>query len=377
MQKFRPMINHFKFFSSAETGKPLMYFFFWFYMAVGLVFCMPAAHAIDAGMPNPPAQPTIVKCGLFILDIVDIDDVNETFEAEIAIVANWDDPRLVFDPEEEGTDKKIFQGEFQFNEIFTGWWPQLVIINQIGRGDTNAIKISVLPDGKVTYLEQRNVRLETPMALYDYPFDIQNLRAFMIPFGNTSEEVVLEVDDRYRETTDSYAKRESTVNVAGWDFLKLNMDVDSTQIQLHEEAPMFSRMITTIVLERQSWQIVWVLLFPLVVLVSMAWSTFWLDPESISDRLNISFVGVLTIVAYQFVVIDNMPRNSYLTFTDTLLLVSFLITSLTIPHSLYVKSLTERNRTPMAHHFDKICRWAFPFAYAAAIFGFFTLYKLN
>ena len=48
---------------------------------------MPAAHAIDAGMPNPPAEPTIVKCGLFVLDIVDIDDVNETFEAEIAIVA--------------------------------------------------------------------------------------------------------------------------------------------------------------------------------------------------------------------------------------------------------------------------------------------------
>lgn len=100
--------------------------------------------------------------------------------------------------------------------------------------------------------------------------------AFMIPFGNTSEEVVLEVDDRYRETTESYVKRESTVNVAGWDFLALNMDVDSTQIQLHETAPTFSRMVTTIVLERQSWQIVWVLLFPLVVLVSMAWSTFGL-----------------------------------------------------------------------------------------------------
>ena len=349
----------------------------WFFASVALMFSLPVAHAIDAGMPNPPSKPTTVKCGLFVLDIVDIDDVNETFEAEIAIVATWDDPRLAFDPVEEGTDKKIFQGEFQFNEIFTGWWPQLVIINQIGRGDTNAIKISVSPDGEVSYLEQRNIRLETPMALYDYPFDIQNLRAFMIPFGNTSEEVILEVDERYRETTESYVKRESTVNVAGWDFLNLNMDVDSTQIQLHEQAPTFSRLVTTIVLERQSWQIVWVLLFPLVVLVSMAWSTFWLDPESISDRLNISFVGVLTIVAYQFVVIDNMPRNSYLTFTDTLLLVSFLITSLTIPHSLYVKSLTERGRTSTAHRLDTICRWAFPFAYAAAIFGFFTLYKLN
>ena len=109
----------------------------------------------------------------------------------------------------------------------------------------------------------------------------------------------------------------------------------------------------------------------------MAWSTFWLDPESISDRLNISFVGILTIVAYQFVVIDNMPSNSYLTFTDTLLLVSFLITSLTIPHSLYVKSLTEHDKTSTANQYDKVCRWAFPLAYAGAIFGFYILYKLN
>jgi hypothetical protein len=128
-----------------------------FVAAIMSSLTLPSAYAIDAGMPNPPSKPTTVKCGLFVLDIVDIDDVNETFEAEIAIVATWDDPRLVFDPVDEGTDKKIFQGEFQFNEIFTGWWPQLVIINQIGRGDTNAIKISVLPNGEVTYLEQRNV----------------------------------------------------------------------------------------------------------------------------------------------------------------------------------------------------------------------------
>lgn len=349
----------------------------WYFAVIALIVFLPSAHAIDSGMPNPPSTPTTVKCGLFILDIVDIDDVNETFEAEIAIVATWNDPRLAFDPKAEGTEKKIFQGEFQFNEIFTGWWPQLVIINQIGRGDTNAIKISVLPDGEVSYLEQRNIRLETPMALYDYPFDTQNLRAFMIPFGNTSEEVVLEVDDRYRETTDSYARRESTVNVAGWDFLNLNMNVDSTQIQLHETAPTFSRMVTTIVLKRQSWQIVWVLLFPLVMLVSMAWSTFWLDPDAISDRLNVSFVGVLTIVAYQFVVIDNMPRNSYLTFTDVLLLISFFITSLTIPHSLYVKSLADSGKKLRAQRLDATCRWAFPFGYAAGIFLFLTLYKLN
>ena len=247
----------------------------------------------------------------------------------------------------------------------------------LGGSASNTAALSVQVNDNQTLPFDNYVRLETPMALYDYPFDTQNLRAFMIPFGNMSEEVVIEVDDRYTETTESYSRRESTVNVAGWDFLNLNMNVDSTQIQLHETAPTFSRMVTTIVLKRQSWQIVWVLLFPLVMLVSMAWSTFWLDPDAISDRLNVSFVGILTIVAYQFVVIDNMPRNSYLTFTDILLLISFFITSLTIPHSLYVKSLTDRGKKMMAQRLDRICRWAFPLGYAAGIFLFLALYKLN
>ena len=89
-----------------------MRFFSWFFASVALIFSLPTAHAIDAGMPNPPSKPTTVKCGLFVLDIVDIDDVNETFEAEIAIVATWDDPRLAFDPVEEGLIKKSFKENF-------------------------------------------------------------------------------------------------------------------------------------------------------------------------------------------------------------------------------------------------------------------------
>ena len=42
-------------------------------------------------------------------------------------------PRLAFDPKAEGTEKKIFQGEFQFNEIFTGWWPQQIDRRQLLR----------------------------------------------------------------------------------------------------------------------------------------------------------------------------------------------------------------------------------------------------
>ena len=347
----------------------------WRQLMLTACFCMiaaPAAVAIEAGMPNPPARPTRVRCGLMILDVVGINDVEETFEAEVALVASWKDPRLAFDPEAEGTDQKIFQGDFQFAEIFTGWWPQLLIINQVGSGDTNAIKVEINPDGQVTLLEQRNVLLETPMSLYDYPFDTQRLRAVMVPFGNTSDEVILEVDERYIQAANDYVRREQGVNVAGWDLREIVMKADETELNLTGTPTTFSRVVTTIMLKRQNGQIIWNILFPLLVLVSMVWSIFWLDCDSLSDRLNISFIGVLTIVAYQFVVIDHMPRMSYLTFTDTLLLGSFLITTATIVQSLFLGSLIRHGQRERADRIDWHCRWIFPLCYILMIVGQYT-----
>lgn len=335
---------------------------------VGLVMLLDvAAAALEPGMPNPPASPTRVRCAILIVDVLDIDDVSESFEAKISLVASWDDPRLAFDAAAEGTERKLFQGQYQFSEVFRGWWPQLVLVNEIGLGDITAVTVEVTPDGGVRLMQHRTVRLETPMQLHDYPFDQQRLRAILVPFGSTIDDVVLEVDDRYADTTDELVRRNQDVNVAGWILRHLEMVVDETFLSTGNGRRTFSRLVTTIHLERRSWQLVWQLLFPLVVIVSMIWSIFWIDPESLSERLNVSFIGVLTIVAYQFVVIDHMPRMSYLTFTDTLLLVSFVTMSATIPQSLVIHSLVRKGRSDLARRIDHICRWAFPLAYLAAI----------
>jgi hypothetical protein len=328
------------------------------------VLCsMPASPGFDAGMPNPPASPTVVTCGILIVDVIDVDDVNESFEAEVVIAASWNDPRLAFDAEKEGTDRKIFQGEYQFAEVYAGWWPQFLFTNQVGAGETKAVTVEVYPDGRVRYLEQRNAEFETPMALQAYPFDTQRLRVSMIPFGNLKHEVLLEVDHRYAEATDDYVRREQNVNVAGWDLQHLELHTDEQYIAAGDDKNYYSRLVATIQLKRRSWQLVWAILFPLVVLVSVIWSIFWIEIDSLADRLNVSFIGVLTIVAYQFVVIENMPRMSYLTFTDTLLLASFLTMAATIPQSLAIHSLVRKGKQGIARKIDRTCRWAFPLAY--------------
>ena len=333
--------------------------------------------AIEAGMPNPPASPTHVTCGLMILDVISIDDVEESLEVELALIASWNDPRLAFDADEEGVDRKIFQGDFQFLEVFSGWWPQFLIVNQVGSGDVSAIKIEIYPDGKVKYFEQRNAILETPMSLQDYPFDTQKLRVLMIPFGNNKDEVLLEVDEQAIGVTENHVRQENDVNVAGWDLQSLSMKASEVEVVYKDEVKHISQIITTITFERRSWQLVWQMLFPMLLIVSMIWSIFWIDLESLADRLNISFIGVLTIVAYQFVIIENMPRMSYLTFTDTLLLVSFVTMSVTIPQSLYVYSLSRVGKKNRAAVIDRTCRWALPVGYVVMVITTFLWFRLT
>jgi hypothetical protein len=322
-----------------------------------------AGDPLPAGMPGPPASPTRVRCAILIIDVVNVDDVNESFQAEIAVLASWQDPRLAFDPQAEGTDVKLYQGSFQFNEVFKGWWPQLLILNEVGREDPKAVTLTVLPDGTVRYREQRNAVLETPMELHDFPFDTQRLKTSMIPFGATTAEVVLEVDDRFANSTDEYFSREQNVNVAGWELQHLDMAIEETRILTGTDQTRFSRLVTTIQLKRRSFQYVWEILFPLLVLVSVVWSIFWVEIDSLADRLNISFIGVLTIVAYQFVLVEHMPRMSYLTFLDAVLISSFLMMAATVPQSLLIHSLVRKGKQQLARWIDRTSRWVFPLVY--------------
>ena len=344
-----------------------------FFVWLSLVLA-PRAEAIDAGMPGPPSLPTEVTVGVFVADIIDLNEVNENFQIELILIATWHDPRLAFDAEKEGSDQKIFQGPYQFAEVFAGWWPQLLILNEVGRGDFNAVKITVYSDGQVRYAEQRNVLLETPMSLQDYPFDIQHLKAYIIPFGNKEDEVVLKINDGLRQATDEYVKRHSNVNIAEWDLQHLEMKEGETFYRYDGKKQDISQILLTIVMKRQSAHVVWDIICPLFILVSMVWSIFWMDIESLADRLNISFIGILTIVAYQFLIIDNMPRISYLTFTDAMLLSSFVIMSVTIFESLYIHNLVKRNKQTKAIRIDRISRWAFPSAYVLSVVGNYFYY---
>ncbi len=224
--------------------------------------------------------------------------------------------------------------------------------------------------------EQRNVTLETPMKLRKFPFDTQVLEAYLIAFGDSKEEVLLEVDQRVLGASEEYAEVNRRVNIAQWQLVNLDLIPFSTDHRYYADEEEISGVRLEITMRRIPDNMIWKVILPMVILVSLMWAVFWMDIHDLSDRLNVSFIGILTIVAYQFLIDGTMPRISYFTFTDSIVLFSFVVMCLTILESLIVVSLSNRGRDVMARRVDRTAKWLFPGVFLFGLIGTYLYYQL-
>ena len=107
---------------------------------------------------------------------------------------------------------------------------------------------------------------------------------------------------------------------------------------------MASAWVVSVDVQRESFYISRLVIVPLVVIVLLSFSVFWMDRSSVGDRLGISFIGLLTGVAYQLVMSELLPRISYVTLVHGLLNLSFLAMCATVVVNLVVCRLDQRGR---------------------------------
>ena len=53
----------------------------------------------------------------------------------------------------------------------------------------------------------------------------------------------------------------------------------------------------------------------------------WLDPKEVRSKLTISIVCLLSLIAYNFVIDNELPKLEYLTIMDWIILSSYLFAS--------------------------------------------------
>ncbi len=126
-------------------------------------------------------------------------------------------------------------------------------------------------------------------------------------------------------------------------------------------------------IRRLSMFIMRLVVLPLFLVVVLSWSVFWMDRSSIGDRMSVSFVGLLTVVAYQIVLGDILPQIAYLTLINVFVNFSFMLMCATIVVNLIVGEYDRRGKPEVGNLLDKRCRRIFPIVYGLFLMLLTTL----
>ena len=324
-------------------------------------------------IPTIGEAPLEVSMGFNLINFTDVNEKDETVDIEGAIFLMWKDERQAYDPETVGypedyqmgdyslIPRKLFQGDFAVKETFVGWRPHVIIQNGIADRTITELTLGIWPDGTVFYGEAFHSTVETPMDLRLFPFDRQELKVNILPVLYKRNQLILVPDDNLSNTW------EHKIGIAQWksegySFAENKIEMKSMSGVIQEK----SQIVVYLRIKRLPQHFLLSIILPLAVLVCLSWIVFWMDEESMTDRINVSFIGILSVVAYYFVIQDSIPNISYFTLIDCFIIVTFFILASTVIISVMVDKLNKSDKVKLGDKIDRVSRWAFPVFYVAS-----------
>jgi hypothetical protein len=317
----------------------------------------------DLLAPPKDGGPVLVRAAFHLQDINEIDEEAETFDFTGVLTLTWQDRRQAFDPKEAQAEEKIYQGDYQFNELSPAWYPQVILSNESGLYEKHAVLLRVKPDGTSILVETVNAVAEADLDLRRCPFDSQRLEAVFQVLGFDTSEVVLEAEP-IPPLTDS-----QRIQIPQWTLKNLNASILERPVPYAGSRGTSSSFTLTMDVQRRSFFLLRLVVIPLLLIIVLSWSVFWMDRSSLGDRINLSFIGILTAVAYQLVVREQLPQISYVTLIHGFINLSFIFMCVTAMLNLIVGSFDKRGNIKGGDLFDSRCRIFVPLAY----FGLMTV----
>lgn len=269
--------------------------------------------ALMATTPNP-AGPTLVDVFLFVLAINEIDTLSNSFRFEGFGGLIWCDPRHAFDPEEEGTERRMIPNAQAVRYLENVWWPGVFLPTHLGRPEISSERLLLYADGTVMWSGKFNLRLAANYDFTDFPLDTQTLRIPIQGFEDDSNAILLQVAEERVGVDRGF-------DIPEWTVLAMRTDVGAVSGSRGGD---YSEFTLEIDVRRKSGYYVWKIIVPLLMIFTVAWAGFWMR-DAQGQRQRMAATGVLSLVAFQFVAAAVVPRVPYLTLLDALMLWSFLV----------------------------------------------------
>lgn len=325
-----------------------------------------ATEAFEGRLQRPPnpAGPTLVDIGIYVVELTEIDVIRGSFQFLGYVEAEWCDPRLGFEPAGPGASEKLFVGPEAQAAMGRMWRPDILLSNEIESVQLGKLTLTIAPDGTVRLRALFNARLAAEYDLRRFPFDDQILPIHIESFTWNSQQVRFSA----RDTAIGFA---ASVAIPEWHISQVRHRLEDAR-HIRDGKP-FARLAVEVQITRDYGFYLTKLAGPLLLIVALSWSVFWMRDEPLAGRIRISATSVLTIVAYQFAIARDLPKVAYLTALDEVMILSFVLISLTALESMLMDHTRSRDEA-LALRIDRTCRWLFPLGYAFALATLAAIY---
>ncbi|XP_077992639.1 neuronal acetylcholine receptor subunit beta-3-like [Glandiceps talaboti] len=248
--------------------------------------------------PVPNISDTVLfNFSLSITQILDVDEKNQRIELNVWLDQQWEDYRLVWDPEDYGG----LEGTIvPFKWL---WYPDLVLDNSIdGTYSLHTWKYaSVYSDGTIWMTPPGTLKSACYLNIRYFPFDVQYCDLTFGPWEYTTDAVLLV------SKNDHIVKENYIANVE-WDF------VNSSVVTVKEEdeccpGETYSVLTYTIVMRRRPLYYVINIIIPGGFMALLTILVFYLPPES-GEKISLTISLLIALSVFTLIIADIMPPTS-------------------------------------------------------------------
>ena len=273
-------------------------------------------------------EETVLVCvRVNISSVSNIDTVAQEFTCEFFLAATWEEPQLRGKSSSASVDWS------------KNWDPRIYFANAVEIKSLHKKHRIIGIEGNpvpVVQISYRVVgRFKTLFSLHNFPFDCQTLKIEIS--SKWSSSVV--VFDR-TPNIPCVLSNENFLGKEQWDLLDHVITKDSTSSEDPSKVSMitYSSYAFEFHIKRKYTYFLTNIVCLMFLISLLSFTTFFVSPESIGDRLGVILTLLLTAVTFKFVVSQSLPPVSYLTVLDWYVLSSVVfIFSVAIENSVVAK----------------------------------------